>query len=144
MTKLTVEQQTKIEELQKLQKQNTKYKPTINPKIESLEKCFVCGSQLGLLHHHIKYDPSQTVIVCFECHLKIHGKKSLRGNAELSDIWLYNYLLNCQVDIRDRILKYTHFCSLGHCSTCGFNCAIRRIKVKLIKEQIRVKREVKN
>ena len=38
-------------------------------------KCRVCHSESKNCHnHHTSYDPEKTIVVCAECHWKIHNK----------------------------------------------------------------------
>jgi len=47
-----------------------------------LEKCAICGSIKNLQVHHISYEPEETITVCKECHINLHGRKHGTGNGK--------------------------------------------------------------
>jgi hypothetical protein len=38
------------------------------------DECHICKSKINLEIHHLSYKPSIYIILCYNCHLKEHGK----------------------------------------------------------------------
>jgi hypothetical protein len=41
--------------------------------------CAKCGEAKELVHHHVKYEPEEIIMVCRSCHTKIHYRVRKEG-----------------------------------------------------------------
>ena len=44
-----------------------------------METCVKCGTDEGLLYHHISYEPEETMVLCRGCHRSEHNKLNKNG-----------------------------------------------------------------
>lgn len=45
------------------------------------EKCVKCGSTRFVVHHHVRYEPEEIILVCRVCHQNIHIRVRKEGKC---------------------------------------------------------------